>query len=76
MRTVQVQTIGRFSLASASGFDPTAALGRLRMLVAAVLGRRAQAGHDAVPHYEGHAWCDSLEQQVNGDVVGCRRARL
>ena len=75
MRTVQVQTVGRSSIASASGFDPSAAFGRLKMLVAAVLGRRAQVGHDAVPHYEGYAWCDSLEQQVNGDVVTCRRPR-
>jgi len=37
MRTVQVQTVGRFSLANASGFDPSAAFGRLKMLVVALL---------------------------------------
>jgi len=37
MRTVQVQTVGRFSLANASGFDPSAAFGHLKMLVVALL---------------------------------------
>jgi len=37
MRTVQVQTVGRFSLANASGFDSSAAFGRLKVLVVALL---------------------------------------
>ena len=28
------------------------------------------------PDYEGYAWCDSLEGQLNNDIAICRRARL
>jgi hypothetical protein len=73
MRTVQVQTPSRLALASVFAIDQSAPFRRLGQLVVALLGRRARGNHDAVPHYEGHAWCDSLEQQVNGDAVNCRR---
>jgi hypothetical protein len=76
MRTVQIQTVSRLALASALGIDQTVAFRRLGRLVAAMLGRRPRGDRNAVPHYEGHAWCDSLEQQVNGDVMGCRRPRF
>lgn len=73
MRMVQVQTVSRLPLANAPGIPLAAAFGWLGRLVATMRGRRTP---DAVPHYEGHAWCDSLEQQVNGDVMGCRRPRF
>ena len=76
MRTVQIQTLSRLSLANALGIGPAVGFGRLGQLVAAILGRQARGNRDAVPHYEGHAWCDSLEQQVNRDVANCRRPRF
>jgi hypothetical protein len=39
-----------------------------------VLGRRLRTNADAIPHYEGRAWCDSTEQQVITDIATCRRA--
>ena len=71
MRTVQVQTLNRPG--SAFAIDQAPVFGHLARWFATMLGRRARANRDAVPHYEGHAWCDSLEQQVNGDAVNCRR---
>jgi hypothetical protein len=71
MRTIQVQTVSR--LGSAFAIDQAAVFGLLGRWIAALLGRRARGNREAVPHYEGHAWCDSLEQQVNGDAVNCRR---
>ena len=44
--------------------------------VVGIVGRRNSAKSAAVPQYEGHAWCDSLERHLNGDMVTCRRARL
>jgi hypothetical protein len=76
MRTAQVQTVSRLALADAFRADRAATFRRLSRFIAAILGRGARANRDAVPHYEGHAWCDSLEQQVNGDVANCRRPRF
>jgi hypothetical protein len=78
MHPVQVQPLSRIALANNFRTDQATIFGRLMAFVGAVLGlrRRTRAKHDAVPHYEGHAWCDSLECQVNSDIATCRRARL
>ena len=76
MHTFHAQPVSRFTLANHSGFDWAAALGRLRAFAAALLGRCTRGKHDAVPHYEGYAWCDLLERQLNSDIATCRRARL
>ena len=75
MHAFQVQRVSRLAVANRSAIARALPLGRLRAFVAALLGRTG-AKQDAVPHYEGHGWCDSLERQVNGDIATCRRARL
>jgi len=76
MHRFQVEQADSVALANHSMIDRVAALARLRGFVAAILGRCKRAKTDGVPHYEGHAWCDSLEYQVNNDITTCRRARL
>jgi len=78
MQANQVQQNSQLALANNFGADRAAIFGRLMMLVTTTLrlGRRSGAKHYAVPHYEGHAWCDSLEAHVNGDIAACRRPRL
>jgi hypothetical protein len=76
MHAFQVQPVSRLAPANRSAIARALAVGRLRAFVAALLGRSTGAKQDAVPHYEGHGWCDSLERQVNGDIATCRRARL
>ena len=69
MHPIQVQPIGR--LASASNFG----IGRLLTSVAAMLGIYTRSKQHGIPDYEGFAWCDQLESQVNNDIATCRRAR-
>jgi hypothetical protein len=77
MQAFQVESVSRFALVNRSRIDRAAALGRLATaLVAAIVSRCTRGRHDAIPHYEGHAWCDSLERQLNSDTTTCRRARL
>lgn len=68
MQTIQAQPVSRFALAGNSGIE------RLLAFFAAVLGRSTGVRQDVTPAYEGYAWCDSLEQQVNNDIAICRRA--
>jgi hypothetical protein len=74
MHPFQLKPVSRLALAT--DFAGGAALGRLMASVVGMLGRRNNARSTTVPQYEGHAWCDSLEQQVNSDVVNCRRPRF
>ena len=78
MHPLQAQPASRLALASNFRTNRAPIFGRFIAFVAAVLGlrRHTRAKHDAVPHYDGHAWCDSLECQVNSDIATCRRARL
>lgn len=78
MQSLQVQQTGQLALVNGFGGDRATILGRLMRFVASALrmGRRSGVRLDAVPHYEGHAWCDSLEAHVNGDIAACRRAGL
>jgi len=78
MQSLQVQQNGQLALANDFGADRATIFGRLMRFVASPLrmGRRSGAKQGSVPHYEGHAWCDSLEAQVNGDIAACRRPRL
>jgi hypothetical protein len=67
-----------FQAQTDSSFGPAGNLGinRLLALLAAILDRAFRGRQDVTPGYEGYAWCDSLEQQVNSDTAICRRARL
>ena len=76
MHSFQVKPVSRLALANHSPIDGGAAFARLMAFVARILGRRDGAKSVAVPQYEGHAWCDSLEHRVNSDMMTCRRARL
>jgi hypothetical protein len=49
---------------------------RLRTILSAIQGRQADAQPDAAPGYEGYAWCDSSEAQLNMDIATCRRTWL
>jgi hypothetical protein len=70
MQSFQAKTDSGFGPAGNPGID------RLLALLAAILGRAFRGRQDVTPGYEGYAWCDSLEQQVNSDTAIRRRARL
>jgi hypothetical protein len=74
MQAFQLQPDSQLALANNLGAGRAAIFGRLIAFVATALRLGRCSG--AVPHYEGHAWCDSLEGHVNGDIAMCRRARL
>jgi hypothetical protein len=76
MHSFQAEQADNVTRASYSMIDRIAALAALRRLVAAILDRCKPVKIHGVPHYEGHAWCDSLEYQVNNDITMGRRARL
>jgi len=77
MQPIQVQQNGQLALANDFGGDRATIFGRLMRFVASTLGMdRPRGAQHAVPQYEGHAWCDSLESHVNGDTAACRRPRL
>ena len=55
------------------------ALRRILPLVFAMLKFRTaaeRAEEDAVLRYQGHAWCDSTERQLNHDISGDPRTGL
>jgi hypothetical protein len=56
--------------------DIKRASGRFKAFVTAILRRRDATTDHVVPGYEGYAWCDSSERQLNADITACRRARL
>lgn len=70
MHPIQTQPVSRLALATNSG------IGRVLAFLAAMLGRGTRGKRDVTPDYEGYAWCDSLESQLNNDIAVCRRARL
>lgn len=73
MHLLQAQPASRLLLASktAAGYVP--AFRRLQTLFG-VLDCRLRTNADAIPHYEGRAWCDSTEQQVITSIVTGRTA--
>ncbi len=74
MHQFHVQPAAPFAFAGTFGTGLASAVVRLKTLLAAMLGRGAK--YDAASYYEGHAWTDSLESQINGDISTFRRARL
>jgi hypothetical protein len=62
MQSLQVQQTGQLALANGFGGDRVTSFGHLRRFLASALrmGKRSGASQDAVPHYEGHAWCIPL----------------
>ena len=74
MHPFQLKPASRLALIN--NFDWGVALGRLMDFVVGIFGRRNSGKSAAVPQYEGHAWCDSLERHLNADIVACRRTRL
>ena len=76
MQAFQIQKVIGLDLEQFSGIVRAAVLGRLGAFDIAMLGLRTRTKQDTVPNYEGHAWCDSLERQVNDDIATCRRARF
>jgi hypothetical protein len=76
MHALQIRKVIGLGLDRHCGIIWAAVLGRLGAFDIAMLRHSAQAKPDAVPNYEGHAWCDSLERQVNSDIATCRRARF
>ena len=71
MHLFQAQPANQIALAGRA-----ASSGRLTAFFAALLGRGIRANPDVVPNYEGCAWSDSLESQVNSDLATCRRGRF
>jgi len=71
MHLLQAQPASRLLLASETAVGHFPAFRRLGTLFG-VLGRRLRTSANAIPHYEGRAWCDSTEQQVINSIVTCR----
>ena len=70
MHPIQAQPVSRLAPVTHSG------TGRILAYLAALLGLDTGVKQDVTPDYEGYAWCDSLENQLNNDIAICRRARL
>lgn len=68
MHPIQARPVSRLVLATHS------AIGGLQALLAAMLGRGTRTQH-TTSDYEGYAWCDSMESQLNNDIAIYRRAR-
>jgi DNA-binding Lrp family transcriptional regulator len=47
---------------------------RVLKLVVSVIIRRSEV--DVAKRYQGSSWCDSIEHELNYDVITGRRARL
>jgi len=73
MYSAQAQPASPLLLTSETATTYVPAFRHLRTLFGA-LGRRPRTNADAIPHYEGRAWCDSTEQEVVTGIVTCRTA--
>jgi hypothetical protein len=73
MYSVQAQPASRLLLTGETAVGRVPASHRLRTLFGVLRGHR-RTRDDAIPHYEGRAWCDSTEQQVITGIVTCRTA--
>lgn len=71
MQSVQIQTTIRRPQADHPWVNPYRLRSHLGAVWAAIRGRRQC--QDNVPYYGGHAWCDSMEQQLIDNVTTFRR---
>jgi hypothetical protein len=74
MHPFQFQPI--IPLSETTGIRCATAFVRLARLLAAIMSRwNISKGSDA-RGYDGYAWCDSSERQLNFDIATCRRTRF
>jgi len=76
MHLSQAQAVNAPALVGKSEIGRLPALSRFRVHFAAMLRRFTRPQHDIDLPLAGHAWCDSLEHQVNFDIASCRRTWL
>jgi hypothetical protein len=73
MQSVQAHPAIRLPFGNSIWSGLEATLKGVATFIAAILLRRPRMSGHGVPHYEGRAWCDSMEQQVIADLASCRR---